>query len=243
MQNRPEIWNSVPVPYSTPASELIRLARGPSPDCWAAFVALAHSRDESALAFLRESAGSTDPHVRRVAVEAMGVHQDGASLAPVVTKLIQDTHPAVVRSACEAAGRQRLLQAHDAVALLLDSSDGATRRVAAQTLRSLWLETDLARLIQTVTSDSDPEVRKEAAWTLRATATAATWRQLFEVWYADSLARHRGWAAELAGAFGDSEVLLVLGSLANDVDGHVRRQAAQAMREIVARAKANPALE
>jgi HEAT repeat protein len=232
MQGRPEIWNSTPVPYGADTNELIRLARGPIPDCWAAFVALAYSRDAAALVFLRECTESSDPHVRRIAVEAIGVHEDGASLAPVILKLIQDSHPPVVRSACEAAGQKRLVQTHDAVAGLLDSPDAATRRVAVRTVRLLWVAADFARVLHTFTSDSDPDVRKEAAWTLRRTASASTWRQLFETWHADTLPRHRGWAAELAGAFGDTELLPRLRGLTSDVDGHVRHRAAQAARDI-----------
>ena len=235
MENRPQIWNSVPVPYGADAQELIRLAGGPAPDRWAAFVALAHSGEDSALVFLRESAESSDPHVRRIAAEAIAVHQDGSNLAHAIMKLLYDSHPEVVRSACEAAGRLRLTKAHDPVARLLDSPDRATRRTAARVLRSLWIDTDFARLLQTFTSDPDSEVKKEAAWTLRATASTSTWRQLFEIWQADGLPRHRGWAAELAGAYGDKEVLPPLRGLRNDVDGHVRDRAVQAIRDIEGR--------
>ncbi len=237
MQNRPEIWNGIHVPYGASVEELVRQAQGPAPARWAAFVALAHSQDEAALAFLRESAGSADPHVRRITAEAIGAHVDGARLGATILRLLGDNHHVVVRSASEAAGRHRLAQTHDAILRLLDTTNDSTRRVAVRTLRSLWIETDFDRVLRTFMSDPAPEVRKAAAWTLRAVAAPSTWQQLFEVWQADGLPRHRGWAAELAGAFGDKQVLSQLERLSTDPDGHVRHHATQAILALEARTK------
>jgi HEAT repeat protein len=203
---------------------------------WAAFVALAHSSDRSALTFLQESAGSPDPHVRRIAAEAIGVHLEGSRLVDVILTLIADSDQIVVRSACEAAGRQRLTQAHDAIVRLLDSPDASTRGVAVRTLRSLWRETDFDRVLRTFTSDHSTEVTRDAAWTLRAFASESNWQELFAIWQADVLPRHRRWAAELAGVFGDRRFLPRLERLAEDTDGHVRHQAIQAIRDLQARA-------
>jgi HEAT repeat protein len=237
VRDRPEIWNGVRVPYGLSVGDLARLANGTSPDRWAAFVALAHSPGQAALAVLKESARSADPHVRRIAVQAIGVHPDGAGLSDVIIMLLTDSHQFVVRSACEAAARQRIVQAHDPILRLLDSADDSTRSVAARSLRSLWREGDFERVLQTFTSDPSSEVKREAAWTLRAAASQSTWMQLFAIWQADALPRHRRWAVELAAAFGDEGVLPQLQRLMNDVDGHVRHRATQAIREVEARAQ------
>src|SRR5439155_13833564 len=78
MQNRPSVWNGIPVPYVATVDELAQLIHGPGPARWAAFVAVAHTADESALALLQDSARSPDPNVRRIAVEAIGIHPQGA---------------------------------------------------------------------------------------------------------------------------------------------------------------------
>lgn len=237
MLHRPEVWNSIRVPYDSSVGDLVRLAQGTSPERWAAFVALAHSPDKSALTFLRESAGSSDPHVRRIAVEAIGAHPQGSDLSDVIVSLLADRHPVVVRSACEAAGWQRVAQAHDAIVRLLDSADASTRRVAVRTLPALWRETDFPRVLQVFTSDQSSEVKRDAAWTLRAVVSESTWQKLFGIWQADALSRHRCWAAELVGAFGDELFLPQLQTLASDIDGHVRYRAAQAIRDLEAKAK------
>jgi HEAT repeat protein len=236
MHNRPEIWNGVKVPYDVSVEDLARLAQGTAPHRWAAFVALAHLPDDSALAFLQESAESPDPHVRRIAVEALGVHPDGPRASTVIVRLLADSHGIVVRSACEAARRQQLAEAHDSIIRLLNSPEDSTRRVAVRTLRSMWRESDLDRILEIFTSDPSSEVKKEAAWTLQAAGSESNWRQLFAMWQADSLPRHRRWAVELAGAFGDVGTLPQVQRLAADVDGHVRHRATQAIVEIEARA-------
>ena len=75
MQNRPAVWNGVQVPYGATVEELAHLVDGPIPARWAAFVALAHTSGEPALAVLRASAESPNPHVRRIAVEAIGIRK------------------------------------------------------------------------------------------------------------------------------------------------------------------------
>jgi len=235
MQNRPTTWNGVEVPYGASINQLASLVRGSTPERWAAFVALAHTPGESALTTLTDSARSSDPYARRAAVEAIGVHPEGHRLGALVCNLLSDTHDFVVRSACEAAARHRVTEAHDAVVRLLDATPEASRVAALHALRELWRDGDFERVLRAFSSATSDAVRKEAAWTLRSTASAFTWRQLFALWSEDALPRHRGWACELAATYGGPEVLTGLKRLTHDVDGHVRNVAARAVREIEAR--------
>lgn len=145
MQNRPTTWNGVEVPYGASVDHLATLVGGSTPERWAAFVALAHMPGESALAILAESVRSSDPHVRRAAVEAIGVHPEGHRLSAQVCCLLSDTADFVVRSACEAAARHRVTEAHDAVLALVDAQHELSRLAALQALRELWREADFTR--------------------------------------------------------------------------------------------------
>jgi HEAT repeat protein len=235
MENRPAVWNGVKVPYSASIDELVRLIDGPAPACWAAFVALAHVPGNSALAVLRESTASSNPHVRRIAVEAIGVHHQGHRLGKVIRSLLSDPHPFVVRSACEAAFRQRSVEAHDSIVRLLDADEDSTRVAALRALRGLWQQADFEKVLRVFTSYASGEVRNEAAWTLRSVASATNWDQLFALWRVDPLPRHREWASELALHYGSREVVPELRHLAEDADGHVRKSAARAVQELEAR--------
>ena len=232
MQNRPSVWNGIPVPYGATVDELAQLIHGPGPARWAAFVAVAHTADESALALLQDSARSPHPNVRRIAVEAIGIHPQGARLASAIRTLLTDPSPVVVRSACEAAARQRVVDAHDRMVELLDDRDDSTRAAAVQALRDLWRDADLARVLRAFSSDASVEVRKEAAWTLRSAASPSNWHELFAVWHADSMPRYRQWACELAAAFGNGGVVPDLHRLTGDPDGHVRNHAVGALRAL-----------
>jgi HEAT repeat protein len=235
MQNRPEVWNGVQVPYGATVEELAHLVDGPVPARWAAFVALAYTPGEPALAVLRASAESPDPHLRRIAVEAIGIHPEGNRLDAVLCRLLSDAHGAVVRSAIEAAAVKRVIAAHDSILRLIDAGEESTRVVSLRALRALWQETDFDRVFRAFSSDASTDVRKQAAWTLRSNASRSTWRQLFEAWRADALARHREWACELASAYGSSDVLADLLRLVNDADGHVRERATHAIRDLETR--------
>lgn len=217
--------------------ELARSIRGSAPARWAAFVALAHTPGGAALALLLESAGSEDAHVRRIAVECIGSHRDGRQLDTVVLSLLGDTHSFVVRSACKSAARQRLLDAHDSILLLLSAPEIPTRVAALGALRELWQEADFDDVVRAFKTDESDEVRKAAAWTLRSIASPANWQAMFAAWRVDPLPRHRKWACELAALYGNREVLTDLRGLTKDLDGHVRHCAAQAVRELEARGR------
>jgi hypothetical protein len=88
---------------------------------------------------------------------------------------------------------------------------------------------DFAPVFRLPLSDPSPAVRRDAAWTLRRTACAETWRELFEAWKGDQLPRHRLWACELAGEHGDESVGVELRALARDRDGHVRKAVARTL--------------
>ena len=236
MENRPTTWNGVEVPYNVSIDQLASLVRGPIPERWAAFVALAHTPGPTALTILGDSAQSSDPHVRRAAIEAIGVHPHGHRLGALICSLLADTHDFVGRSACEAAARQRVTEAHDAVVRFLEATPEASRIAALHALRVLWRDEDFDPVLHAYSTASSATIRKEAAWTLRATGSVSTWLRLFALWREDALPRHRQWACELAAMYGSRDVITDLERLTHDVDGHVRVTAARAIAKIQARA-------
>ena len=230
MLNRPTLWNGIEVPYGASVEELARWTDGPAPQRWAAFVALAHTPGDSALEALKDRAVSADAHVRRIALEAISVHPDGHRLRVVILSLLSDRDGFVVRSACEAAARHRLADAHDSILRLLSAGDGLTRAAALRALGALWQEQDFPEVLRLFTSDPSDEVRKEAGWTLHSVVSFANWQALFALWRASTVPRHRTWACELAAMYGGREVLADLRSLSGDADGHVRNRADEAIK-------------
>ena len=140
--------------------------------------------------------------MRRIAVEAIGVHPEGNRLDAVLCRLLSDAHGAVVRSAIEAAAVKRVIAAHDSILRLVDAGEESTRVVSLRSLRALWQEPDFDLVFRAFSSDASTDVRKQAAWTLRSNASRATWRRLFEAWRADALPRHREWDDTGAGRRG-----------------------------------------
>jgi len=234
MQNRPEVWNRVQVPYGATVEELAHLVDGPIPARWAAFVALAHTPGEPALAVLRASVESPDPHVRRIAVEAIDIHPEGNRLDAILCHLLSDAHGAVVRSACEAAAVKRVTAAHDSILRLIDAGEESTRVVSCvPCVRSGRSPTSIVSsprfpLMVRPMFGRKRRGRYSQMHLLQRGAGCLRWR-------ADSLPRHREWACGLASAYGGSDVLPDLRGLVNDIDGHVPERAAQAARDLEAR--------
>ncbi len=226
--SRPQILNGVPIPQEASVADLRNTIGTSGPGAWAAVRALADKSEPDALAALVELTRSTDPHLRRAGVEAIGMHALGQSASDVVCRLLHDKQGFVVRSAIEAAVRLSLSAAQERILKLAKASDESTRSAALRGLASLWRTTDFTLVFDCYAHDPSEKVRREAAWTLRQNADSDCWQRLFTAWSIDPLSRHRVWACQLAEAFGSKDLLPELESLQRDADGHVRSAAKRA---------------
>jgi HEAT repeat protein len=224
------MWQGIPIPYGASLDTLKAIVDGPVPERWAAFRALEATPGADALATLVHYASSPDPHVRRAAIEGIGRHADGRLASEAVCDALREAEPFVVQTACRAASTLGLSDTHDLVRLLLLSSSTDTRCAAIAAVDSLWRESDYEAVLRLFKTDPSEDVRKQAAWTLRAHVTVAAWAELFELWWDDPLPRYRTWACEVASAFGTADVAPRLSALANDNNGHVRTAAERALR-------------
>jgi HEAT repeat protein len=223
MKGRPQRAHGITVPYGAPTHELIAQTQGETAMRWVAFIALAHDPSSDARDALRRATRSPDPHVRRAAIEALSCRTVEPDDAALIVSAFADAAGHVVRTACEAAASARIRDAHAHVLALVSCADAATRRTALRALRHLWQADDFGAVFRVFQEDQSPEVRNEAAWTLRA------WVRLFAAWHRDGLHRHRLWACEIAREFGAHEVADSLAALTTDRDGLVRRAAKQAL--------------
>ncbi|WP_257167743.1 HEAT repeat domain-containing protein [Bradyrhizobium sp. SRS-191] len=197
--------------------------------------ALVTRDDAASLAILRTAAADADQFIRRTAIEIIGRHPNGQGLRDVVLTALTDTSDYVVRASCEVIKDWAWNEAHDAVARLLRTRSPATRQVAIRALGTIWRPTDFEAVHRIYNCDADLAVKREAAWVLRAQATAADWQQLFEDLRGDDLPRHRVWACELAAAFGAPTTIPIMDTLCADRDGHVRKAAEKAITTLRAR--------
>jgi hypothetical protein len=92
-------------------------------------------------------------------------------------------------------------------------------------LGELWSPEVHAAVWALSRKDKSEFVQKEAERTLRRTASAQTWRRLFDRWKLDPLPRLRVWACELLSDFAQSGDLPELRRLVRDRNAHVRKAA------------------
>jgi HEAT repeat protein len=209
--------------------ELVAAARAVGPARWAAIGALARSPDPIAFDALSELARSTDWTVRRAAVEGLGRHVTGGQAVDLLQSALADASPHVVRAACTAAANLGITALRPEMLPLLRVPDAATREQALQAIEVLWSPDDFPQIMEVHCCDPDERVRREAAFVLYRRADAARWAALIELWRVDPLARHRGWACDLAGRSGDPRLRERVRPLTDDTDGHVRGAAERAV--------------
>jgi len=229
---KPRIWDGVPIPYSATIPELRAMIHNPGPKAWAAIRALTEKPESEALEALIELTRSSDPHLRRSGVEAIGRHAFGRRAAKVVCQLLRDRSSFVVRAAALAAANLRLLPAHGRIVSLIKAAEESTRHDALRALEKLWHPYDFESVFDRYLHDSSDRVRKQATWTLHKNVGAEHWERVFLAWSHDPVPRHRVWACELAQRFGNRSVLPALQALEADSDGHVRWAAMQAVEDI-----------
>jgi HEAT repeat protein len=217
-----------PIPYDAPIEFLRTRLRKSGKEAWAAFRALAEHPEPEAMSILVELTHSSDPHMRRAALEGIGYHRCGHDASARAESMLHDTDSFVVRTACAVAAILGLADAHDRILELVGASDESTRLSALMALESLWSPTDFETVFARYLNDRSDRVRKQAASILFKNVGPEHWKRLFALWSKDSLPRHRVWACSIAERFGDRTVLESLNALRSDKNGHVRRAAERA---------------
>jgi HEAT repeat protein len=218
----------VPVPYTASLTELRQHLDRTGPPAWAACLALGYKPDPEALALLAELAQNPEWSLRNLAVQGLGAHPLGAQAAELIIKALADPVPQIVRTACDAAGRLRLTSARTRLVALLSSTEPQFRFHAVRALAELWSPESHGAVWTLSRKDKAEFVRKEAERTLRRTASAQTWRRLFDRWKLDALPHLRVWACELLSEFGQSGDMPELRRLVRDRNAHVRKAAERA---------------
>jgi hypothetical protein len=107
-----------------------------------------------------------------------------------------------------------------------------TRQTAVSTISEIWQPSDFAIILGIYKNDHSDLVKREGAWTLVAHATGENCRLLFNLFRADTTSRHRVWACRLAAQFGTQDIMNQLKALAIDSDGHVRKAAHLAIKQL-----------
>lgn len=225
MIDKPSQVNGIPVPYSAGVEKLLGIIESKSDERWAAFVALGFCEDDEAMNALFEYAGSHDWSIRRAAAQALGTHPCTERSLTVLRSLLSDESEYVVRTACEALASVQDHHSRSLILALVRSEDSSTRAAALRALQNIWGDEAFSQVLDIFDHDPDEEVRKEAAWTLRAAPTPSNWMQLFDRFAGDRMHHRRVWACELAGEFGDKSIVARLLPLCQDNDGHVRKAA------------------
>ncbi len=229
---KPPSYNGIPIPYDDDIDTLCQTLKTPGAATWAACIALGHKTDVAALEILEQLVLAEDWRYRRIAIEAMAAHQLAVTRAALICQCLRDPSPYVVRTTCSVVAALKLHSAHASLRELAYGAMSETRCAALRALKELWQPTDAAWVVSLFQHDPSPQVRREAAWTLRQNVDQDTWERLFELWSADPLPRHRVWACELARAFGFISYIPILQLMGNDRDGHVRTAASQALAHL-----------
>src|SRR5262249_8511733 len=139
----PEILNGERIPYELSLEELAAIAAGPAPRRWSAFHAIGRAGTERALDLLGTFARDRDPHVRRIAVEVLGLFPPQARTTTVLLCALRDADGPVVRTACEIAGDSRVDDARPVLRELALAADMHTRVAAVRALARLGHQDDI----------------------------------------------------------------------------------------------------
>jgi HEAT repeat protein len=229
MRNKPSAINGLPVPYGAAVADLMhRIDTMPHMQA-AAFAALAYSSDPASIDAILAYIDSTDWTVRRIALEALGHHEQAHLFEQKIVGCLADPCEYVVRTACQSVEDLGLHSAHERLLFLLRHPQETTRECAVRALKSIWQSADFGLVLNCFRHDPSVSVRKDAAWTLVHNVTAENWQVLFDIWKSDPISRHRVFACEIAQKFSGTDCLDALHALAVDPDGHVRKAAEQAI--------------
>jgi len=228
----PNEIDGVLVPYGRTPLDLRALVTEGTRERWVAIAALARSSEKDALDCLGELASFPDPYVRRFAIQWIGRHPNGATLARAVIEGLRDPADVVVRTAAWVVTELGLSEARSDLLKLLESESPSTRRSSLHALEKVWSDADFETVVRVFKNDPSEEVQRTAGWTLYRARSANRAPALVELLLTDPLPRHRCWACGLIGEFQLAHFREPIVNLLEDKDGHVRKAALRALTRL-----------
>ncbi len=228
MKRFPEQINGIVVPYEKDISELKDMLKEEMPYYSVACIALAYKSSIDSLNSLVEYLSNNDWCIRRMAIEALGYHSMGYLQADNLIKFLSDKSSYVIKATLEVIKVHSVNKARGKVLDLIKTGDEEIRKEAIACLLSISSEEDIKQIIQLFIKERSKLVKDEAACFIRQKLDNNNWSISVRLLKESNLARHRVWACELIGIYGDKKDIELLNQLKNDKDGHVRKAAFKA---------------
>ena len=235
-RRRPPILNGTLIPYDSSVKELTAQLEYADSRAWAAIAALGFKDDLASLDLLVQLLTHRDWSYRYSAVLAIKNHAKVNVVLHIVRSLLHDASQYVVRAACSILAELKDYGCRDSIIRLLSTSERDTRLSALSSLKELWAPSDIDLVISIYHSDNDEMVHRAAGFIMWENSNENNWQRLLNCFWNDPLPRHRLWACQLIGKFGDFHDHPQLVALLDNKDGHIRKAANKALTHFLGEA-------
>lgn len=201
------------------------------PHKYEAIKALAKMNTEEARKTLHSLLSFDDAYIKRFALEELGNIESKEALAGIISNVSKDKNEFLRRTSLSIIEKQGITSLHGFVAESLKSHDPLTLEYALNAINQIWSDDDFTAIMELSKKEQNQDIKKRCYEILCNHANSSNWQSVYKLIRTNKIPQIRLLACKLLTDNFPDEFMSDIQAFAKDKDGHIRKLAANYLKE------------
>ncbi|MBP5437897.1 MAG: HEAT repeat domain-containing protein [Treponema sp.] len=203
------------------------------PHKYEAIKALAKINTDESRKTLRSLLLLDDAYIKRFVLEELGNIESKENLAGIISNIAKDKNEFLTRTSLSIIEKQGITELHDFVTEKLKSQNLLTVGYALSAIDQVWSDDDFTAIMELSKKEQNQEIKKKCYEVLCKHATPSNWQSVYKLIRTNKIPQIRLLACRLLLDNFSDEFMSDIQAFAKDKDGHIRKLAANYLKEII----------
>ncbi|MBR6144545.1 MAG: HEAT repeat domain-containing protein [Treponema sp.] len=174
-----------------------------------------------------------DAYIKRFVLEELGNIESKETLAKIISNVSKDKNEFLRRTSLSIIEKQGITSLHGFVAESLKSQDPLTLEYALNAINQVWSDDDFTAIMELSKKEQNQDIKKRCYEILCNHASASNWQSVYKIIRTNKIPQIRLLACKLLTDNFSDEFMSDIQGFAKDKDGHIRKLAANYLKEII----------
>lgn len=172
-----------------------------------------------------------DAYIKRFALEELGNIECKEALAKIISNVSKDKNEFLRRTSLSIIEKQGITSLHGFVAESLKSQDPLTLEYALNAINQVWSNDDFTAIMELSKKEQNQDIKKRCYEILCNHANSSNWQSVYKIIRTNKIPQIRLLACKLLTDNFSDEFMSDIQAFAKDKDGHIRKLAANYLKE------------
>lgn len=172
-----------------------------------------------------------DAYIKRFVLEELGNIESKETLAKIISNVSKDKNEFLRRTSLSIIEKQGITSLHGFVAESLKSQDPLTLEYALNAINQVWSDDDFTAIMELSKKEQNQDIKKRCYEILCNHANSSNWQSVYKIIRTNKIPQIRLLACKLLTDNFSDEFMSDIQAFAKDQDGHIRKLAANYLKE------------